>query len=161
MKRVIYSLTIGTILLGIIALSLNTLFNAKVVTYISQININGIVMQKLDVFSYLKNVEQSITNVAQLELRLWTRTWITKVEGNDIFEWLQNFWSVFSNNMAYILDVIIGVANIFLYPIRIIFYAIQIILSIIGLPMQDYAANPLGWLIRISKFLTELQIPYV
>ena len=65
--------------------------------------------------------------------------------------------------MAYMLNRFLMAINISIYPIRLLFYGVQIILTIAGIPTMSgtYEENPLKWLIETCKFITNLQIPYV
>jgi len=155
MKRILYTLTIGSITLGVIALALNTVFGYGTVTYLTRIRIYDTWMWKYDFWNYVENIRNSFTNVSELSLSMPDREWET----------LQatNFGSALGNNLAMILDYIIIGLNVLFYPLRIIFYAIQILLSLIGLPTVTgtYGSNPMKWLIDLCKFFVTLQIPYV
>lgn len=152
MKRTLTYIVSAAILLGVIGLSLNWVFGVGTVTYISQVNINGVYMYKYDYWSYVQNIYNTFMNVAELQLTLPEQTWDTSGSLQSIV-----------NNLAYILNIIIIGLNVILYPIRVIFYVVQIILSIIGIPTVQgtYNGNPLEWLIATAKTMTTLQIPYV
>lgn len=156
MKKGIMYVVSATILLGVIGLSLNWVFGVGTITYISQININGVYMYKYDFFKYIDNLYNTFMNVAELKLVLPEQTWMTATD-------ITNWFPALANNLGYILNIIIIGLNVLLYPIRVIFYVVQVILSIIGIPTVQgtYEGNPLEWLISTAKVLTSLQIPYV
>lgn len=156
------ALFISTI--AMIAFALNFIFgneqtNTYVVSYLSKQTINGVTFYKYDVFNYLKNLEATFTDTPQLFLHLPEREWANIDTG--ILE--EEFWQDLVNNLAFMLNVVITAINILLFPIRLVFYLVQTLLAIIGLPMVEgtYQNNPLKWLIDIVKTLTVLEIPYV
>lgn len=156
MKNAFVKLTILTILVGVVAVALNTAFNGQVVTYLSTVEYNGIVMKKYDFWAYVQNIQKTFTNTPQLTLALQEREWMTEIN-------LDNWFNVISNNLGFIANILIMTLNLLLYPIRILFYIVQIVLSLLGIPTINgtYTYNPLKWLIDVVKTLTTLQIRYI
>lgn len=149
----LYKLVLGTIIIGVIALGINTVFGNNTITYLTYNEINGVGFYKYDFWNYVDNIRNTIQNTAQLELHTPTRTWIDNLTG----------FGDLGNNLALMLDWFIFANNILLYPLRVIFYVMQITMSIIGIPTIDgtYNNNPLKWLIDLTKFMTGLEIPFV
>lgn len=157
MTKPIIKLLILGILIGCIGIGLNTVFGTNTVSFISQHNINGVSFYKYDFWGYIENIRGTIQNTAQLELHFPARTWQANISN------LTEFWDALINNLAVMLDWFIFANNILLYPLRIIFYIIQILLSLFGIPTLpgSYDNNPLKWLIVAAQFMTTAEIPYI
>ena len=149
MKR----LLIAFIIIGTIGLSINAIFGMNTVSYLTKTQItDGIYAYKFNVFGYITNIKDSFTDVAVMTLELPTRAWITDI---------QNF-ADFGNNMAVILDYIIFVINILLYPLKIGGYLLKNVLSFLGIDtISQNNAGGLQWLVNFAKGLQIIAIPYI
>lgn len=113
----------------------------------------GILIYKMDFKSYLTNIELSLTDRAVLELHEPTKQMIA-LEGLDWYKDLA--W-----DLKVIVDYIILIINILIYPLRIGGYALKNILAIIGINVtKTNANNPLNWLVELAKWLAKVEIPY-
>lgn len=136
--------------IGIIGVCLNMLFGYNTVSYIqTYYNEAGIKFYKYDFKSYIENIVTQIGNTARLELSKPTRTWET------------GEWGAITNDLALILDWLIFLVNIIVYPLRIGGYIIQNLWAILGITYDPDVVNGLDWLYELSYFLQNLQIPYV
>lgn len=145
-----------TCIIGVLGLAINTVFGSTTVTYIRLIQVNGVYMYKYDFFNYMENIRNTFTNVAELELKMPERVWINEININ-------NWWDVIVNNLGFLVNVVIILLNIIIYPLRIGFYAIEMILSFLGVPTiaGTYDNNPLKWLVTLCKTMIDLQVPYI
>ena len=139
--------------------SVNYIFGGSTITYIDTYETSyGITFYKINFFAYLNNLQTSLTNTDVLSISLPEREW-TDITANILEE---QFWVDLGNNLALILDYIILITNITLYPIRIGGYILKNALAIIGLDVNTpNTEGGLYWLIYFSKLLTILEIPFV
>lgn len=152
MAKKFVTLMLAVCVLGVIALALNQILgNVINLSYKEQIGNTGLYWQRYDTWAYIQNLKNSFRNTTELSLNLPTREW----------EYSNSGWGWLSNDLALLLDYIILVINILLYPLRIGFYMVQIIMSLIGIDTINYANNPLKWLIDLTYRIKSLQIPYV
>lgn len=152
MKNLTLKIITFTVVLGIIALAINYVFGAETFIYLRRYTVhyfNGtpVNMYKIDFWSYVKNIQTSATNASVLELKLPTREW-----NNDI-----------PNDLALLMDFVILIINILLYPIKIGAYLLQNILAILGINNDtENTRNGLAWLIIfIRDILGRVSIPYI
>ncbi len=151
-NRLILRIFTFFIVLGIVALAINSVFGAETFIYlrretVAQINGTNYNMWKLDLYSYIKNLETSASNASILELKLPTRTW-----NNDI-----------ANNLALIMDFLILIINVLLWPLKVGSYVLTNILAILGINNDtENARNGLSWLvIFVRDILSRISIPYI
>ena len=154
--RVIKTIVITIIMLGTTMFALNFLFGEATINLIQEHNMGSYTYYTLNMREYLQNIETSLTNTAELELKLPTRQW------QDL---QVDFWAQLGNNLALILDYIILAINIVEYPLRIGGYLLQQILAFLGLPVVDIIENDtpnnLAWLVKLTNVLKSMQIPYI
>ena len=142
-------------IIGIFGVALNILFNAQIISYLNYVRIDSTDtwIYTFDFAAYIKNIELSINDTAELELLLPTRQWQTPYD-------LPSFFDAFGNNMAMILDYIILILNVIIYPMRVGAYLLQNVLVVIGLQIYD-PPQELEWLATLTSTLKGLQIPYI
>lgn len=157
MNKIILKLLIGTIIIGIIAIAINTVFGSETITYLQKERLtlsNNYIwyMWKFDFWGYIKNIETTATNGSVLVFDLPTREW----------ENVQNL-SDLGNNIALLVDYLIMVINIILYPLRLGSYLLQNVLAILGVNTDTTnAKNGLSWLvIFVRDVLGNIIIPYI
>ena len=139
------------IILGVIGISLITLFGYGTITYLTKYRLEGgLWVYKYNFSDYIQNITQTIGNTTPLQLTMPTRTW------GDGIEWL-------SNNLALIMDWLIFILNVILYPLRVGAYLVLNTLSIIGIDMREGMQPNTGikWLIDLVQSIVGWQIPYI
>ena len=160
MGNIFKKVMIGAIIIGVIAVAINTLFGNETIDFITKYRDtnSGIIYYKYNGLAYLNNIEMSLGNTAVLELKLVTKEW-QDITGTIVEE---QFWAALGNNLAVMLDYIILGLNVLLYPIRIAGYFMLQLLAIIGLNVVKPNENgSLYWLIKLAEGLAKTQIPYV
>lgn len=151
MKRKIIKIITFLICLGVLAMGINTIFGNETITYLSKIRIdltNGqhFYIWRYDFWTYIKNIQTAIQDVSEFTLNLPTRQW-----NNDV-----------ANNVLLLLDYVIVVINILLYPLRIGAYLLNNILSILGVNNDMNATNNgLKWLYQFVRVVIGIEIPYI
>lgn len=128
-------------------------------TYLTKIYYGNLVAYKLDTYSYIKNLESSITSTAELNLHLPNDIW--QLPTGTIVE--EQFWQAVLNNMQFIFNYFLLVANLFVWPLRLIAYILRQAMVIIGMNVQEGATTNgfLQWLVDLARNLQMLEIPYV
>lgn len=158
MKGKILKIVGFSIVIGVIALCFNTAFGNGTITFLQKERIQyGTQLTwyiwKFDFWGYLKNLELSATDLSILVFKLPTRQWVNVDDIADI-----------GNNLLVILDYIIVIANVILYPIKVGAYLLQNLLALFGVN-HDYsyeANNGLGWLVMfVHDILGNFSIPYL
>ena len=145
-----------SILIGIVALALNVAFGNETILFLQKIRYPHIdaYYYKFDFARYFQNIEMSITDTSKLALSMPTRTWQQMTASN--------FGEALSNNMALLLDYVIFIINILIYPMRIGSYIVKNLLTLIGINSQQSDYNGLYWLMELLNWLIErVEIPYV
>ena len=153
MKKAFATIFVFIIFVGVTGFALNTVFGMNTVTYLDIEQVNGIWIYKYDLWRYIENVRANFTQFANLQIRLPSMNW--QNTGN----WMQDF----ALNFVVFSNVFIAFANIIIYPMRVAFYIIQILLALVGLPIGDIATSsesPLAWLGQFTQAIISLQIPY-
>lgn len=155
-KIVIKTLTF-TILIGIVALAFNTILGSNTIPFLEKQLIyygtdNHFFIWKINIWSYLKNIELSVSDVSILQLELPSREWQAI-----------NSISDFGNNLALMLDYVITIINIILYPLKVGAYLLRNIIAILGINTQTTDPNNgLAWVtIFINEILGRIVIPYI
>ena len=161
MKRQFIKIISFTILIGVLALAFNTAFGSNTITYLQKIQVNRFYarfyMYKLDMWGYIRNLQLSTTDLSILRFDMPTKQWQTEIE--DITQ----FFNVITNNLCVILDYIIMILNIMLYPLRVGAYVIRNMLAILGVNIDTTDQNNgLAWLvIFVNDILGRIVIPYI
>lgn len=152
-------LVIALILVGVIAIALNTIFGWQTVTYLSVYRTgNNIYLYKFNIWGYVENLKNSFGTVTYLGLDTPSRQWVNIT--STIIE--SQFWEDLGNNMALMLDWVLFGLTIMIYPFRIGGYIILQLLAILGINTIDAnMAGGLNWLVIVAQFVRDLQIPYV
>lgn len=158
MKNLLLKIITFTIVLGIIALAINNTFGSATFVYLRKVNImyvNGqpTYMWKLDLWNYIKNIQTTASNPSVLQFELPTRQWDSTVQS----------YQDFTNNLALVVDYIIVILNVILYPLKVGSYLLQNILAILGINTNTSDANNgLAWLvIFVRDMLSKVVIPYI
>lgn len=134
-------------IIGVIGIALNTLFGYNTITYLEKVRIEngGLWYYKYNFSQYVSNLSQTFSNTTELNLNLPTRQWT-----NDII-----------NNLALMLDYIIVMINILLYPLRVGAYMLKCVLAIMGINMIDPPNTGIKWILDLITQIIPLQIPYI
>lgn len=158
MKNLVLKVITFTIILGIIALAINHAFGSATFVYLRRVNVfylNGEpqYMWKLDLWNYVKNIQTTASNPSVLQFELPTRQWDSTVQS----------YQDFTNNLALVVDYIIVVLNVLLYPLKVGSYLLQNILAILGINTNTSDPNNgLAWLIIfVRDMLSRVVIPYI
>lgn len=131
------------IILGIIALTLSTIWDNNTTILLSTFEHNGIKLWKIDIWKYLTNLAISMNpNNLSLEIPTLNTTNIITV-------------------VISLINYVIMLINIISYPIRISGFVALNIMAFVGINMNPDIIHSLTWLINLGKFFTELQIPYI
>lgn len=141
------------IIIGAIGLSINLLFGSNTFVYQEKVRITGsLFAYKLNIWAYLQNLKDTITNTTMFNLTAITRSWD---EG-------ATDWAKLLNNLAFIVDILILLINIICFPFRLGGYMLLNMLAVFGInTIGQNAGGGLAWLVKTCKFLREMQIPYV
>lgn len=157
--RTIKYIVCWTILIGVIGLSLNTVLGGHTITFVQKQNVQTLgtnfYIWKFDFWHWIENIQLAASNVTRLELEIPTRTW-------------QNMSSIvdgaaLANDLALMVDYVILIINVILYPIRIGAYLTLNALAILGVnnDLND-SKNGLAWLMQFVQTCINLfQIPYI
>lgn len=155
--KVITKIAILTIIIGCIALSFNVAFGNQTITYVERIRLGttGAYYYKFNFAEYLQNLTLSISNTSTLTLEMPNRTWQTMqsiIDGEAL-----------GNNLALILDYLIMVINIIIYPLRIGAYILKNLTAIIGINQDTTNQyNGMAWLVNLLEWLiARVAIPYI
>lgn len=150
-----------TIVIGVLALAFNNAFGNQTVLYITKEQINlanntHFYIWKFDFWKYIDNFQLSLTNLSILQFDMPTRQWDNNWN-------LADWGTTLGNNMLVILDYIIMVINILLYPLKVGAYLIRNILAILGINTNyNDNNNGLGWLVYfVENILARISIPYI
>lgn len=159
MKKTILKMVAFTILIGVIALCFNNalgkdtviFLNKETVYYGTDLHWN---IWKFDFWKYIENLRMSTSDLSVLVFTTPTRQW---QEINDIAD--------FGNNLLVILDYIILIINLLLYPLKIGGYLIQNVLAILGINHNTSLTNNengLAWLVMfVRELFRNIAIPYI
>lgn len=149
----------ATILLGVFALALNMVLGNQTITFVEKVNVNTLgtnfYIWRFNFWPYINNLQLSATNVSELIFKLPTRKW----------RWMSNVFDgeALTNDLALMVDWVIMIINIILYPIRVTAYLIRNTLAICG--VNNDTTNPnngLSWLvIFVREVIGNFKIPYI
>lgn len=131
------------IVLGIVALTLSTIWDNNTTILLSTFEHNGIKLWKIDLWKYLTNLAISL-NPNNLSLDIPTL--------ND-----SNILTITISQINFIIMAI----NILSYPLRINGFITLNLMALLGINMNPDITHSLTWAINLGKFFTELQIPYI
>ena len=161
MKKTIIKIVTFTIVIGILAIALNTAFGNETIIYLEKVQINrfytNFYIYKFNYWAYIQNLQLSTTDLSVLRFDMPARQWQTEIE--DITQ----FFEVITNNLCVILDYLIMVINILLYPLKVGAYLIRNIMAILGINTDTHADyNGLAWLVTfVNDILARIVIPYI
>lgn len=140
----IYSIWIlWIIILGIVALTLSTIWDNNTTILLSSFEHNGIKLWKIDLWKYLTNLAISL-NPNNLSLDIPTL--------NDT--------NIITTTIS-LINYVIMIINILTYVLRINGFITLNLMALVGINMNPDITHSLTWLINLGKFFTELQIPYI
>ena len=137
------------IIIGVFSFVINLLFGENTSTLIMQDETNGIIFYKIDIWTYIQNINNNLGDTTQLTIKTQTRVWTT------------GQWDSLINDLAFIVNILITFLNILIYPIRIGGYVLKTALTIFGLDVRNNAQHNLKWLIDFLNILIPLQIPFI
>lgn len=156
MKRKIWEISKVVIIIGVLAISINTIFGYGTITLIEKVrDINsGLWYYNINMDAYIKNLQTSLNETSVLMLELPTREWYWAQDITD-------FWYAFSNDMALILDYLILVINIIIYPMRVGAYLTKNMLAIMGYNVTNPPETYFKWIVDLIEYILPLQVPYI
>ena len=152
MKRNLIKAITFLICIGVLGMAINTLFGYETITYLQkqQINLlNGehFYIWKFNFWGYVQNIQLAITNLNEFTLNLPNRQWST----TDV-----------ANNLLLLIDYVIVVINVLLYPFRVGAYLLNNMLALLGINNDLNAPNNgLKWLYIFVNNVIGLEIPYI
>lgn len=156
MKNIIIGIVSFLIIIGTIGVAMNLSMGNQTIVYLTKIRMdNGMFVYKFNWNEYIKNLNLYITDTSKLMLQLPARQWQTLTASN--------FGTALGNNLALMLDYVILIINVMIYPFRVGAYALRTLLALIGVNSDtNNAYNGLGWLIElVDWFVERIQIPYI
>jgi len=131
------------IVLGIIALTLSTIWDNNTTILLSTFEHNGIKLWKIDLWTYLTNLAISLNpNNLILDIPIANNT---------------NIITITITSINYIIMMI----NVLIYPLRISGFITINILALVGINMNPDIIHSLTWLTNLAEFFTKLNIPYI
>ena len=152
MKHKLIKIVTFLICIGVLAMALNTIFGNETIVYLSKVEVpmaNGgrFYMYKYDFWNYIENIRTAIQDLSEFTLNLPTREW----SSTDI-----------ANNILLLIDYIIVIINVLLYPLRIGAYLLNNLLAIFGINKDlTSARNGLKWLYIFVDKVIGIEIPYI
>lgn len=152
MKNAILKVITFIIVIGILGMAFNNAFGYETIMYLQKEQItmanNGhFYIWKIDFWSYIRNIQLTTSNLSILVFKTPTRQWNSDV----------------TNNFALVIDFLIMIINLMLYPLKVGAYLIQNLLAILGINTDTTAThNGLAWLvIFVRDILGQIAIPYI
>lgn len=143
----------GSILIGTIGFAMILIFGTNATTYIIQENINGVNIYKISTWSYIDGIRQNLANPTELSLQLPQLQWLNNMT-------IENWPNVLANNLKVMVNYLIIIVNVILYPIRLGAYAQRTVFTVLGLNM-DINTTPMTWLVELINNAISLSIPYL
>lgn len=144
------SITIAIFAIGIFAL--NMLLGGTDITFITQESYNNISFYKIDVYQYIQNISVVLDDIPNnLNLALPTRQF-----NDDLV-----------NNLKVIADIFIFIANLLIFPLRVIAVILKFVLGLFGFTMTETTIvngeiqTNNWWLYNVVNFLATAQLQYV
>ena len=156
MKRIIAIILSTTLIIAAFGWATNMVYynmgyTSPVVTYMYQINVNGIKMWKYDFYNYIDNIIFALKTPFQVNFNFVTYEW----------QATNNFVADISHNIGLIANFFILIINLILLPFNIIGYVITVICSLVGIPLLADSSNPLKWLVDIGTTLRDITVNYI
>ena len=150
--KAIRTIAITFIVIGSIGIAMNLLFGYNTMAFLSRIRIEetDVWVWKFDGFNYLKSIETSFTDTSRLELNLPSRTW----------QWQGELFSMIANNLAVLVNYVIVIFNVLLYPLKVGAYVSRQMLALLGMNITG-GDSPLQWLIDLINNLMAASITYI
>lgn len=140
----VYSIwLVWIIVLGIVALTLSTIWDNNTTILLSTFEHNGIKLWKIDLWKYLTNIAISL-NPNNLSLDIPTL--------NDT--------NIITTTIS-LINYVIMIINILTYVLRINGFITLNLMALVGINMNPDITHSLTWAINLGKFFTELSIPYI
>lgn len=138
-------IAIALMLLGVFGVAINLVFGANTIINITKetSELTGYTYYKYDFSNYFKNLALNIGQIQNINIELPTRQW-----QNEII-----------NDLAVILDYLILILNVILYPLRFGAYIVSVIFAILGVEYQQVGMR--NWLVIFIYSLQKAYIPYV
>ena len=150
-------LALFIILIGVFGVAINMLFGYNTVAFLEKYRIEGgLWLYKIDTFGYMQKLQNSFTDTAVLKLDLPWRTWHNLDADNVIDNLTRLGW-----NLQLMVDYIIFILNIIIYPIRLGSYIIRNILAVLGIRVTGAEQSGLYWLIQLVNAMGMVKIPYL
>lgn len=163
MKKILISMITFTIIIGIVALSINTAFGNQTITFIEKVRYQTgnthFYYYRFTWWEYITNLSLTTTDTSILIFDMPTRQW-QAIQGN-VFE--DVWWQYLGNDLAVILNYIIMGINILLYPLKLGAYLLRNVIALLGINQNtNDQYNGLAWLvIFVRDILSNIVIPYV
>lgn len=151
MKSIVLKILTFSILMGIVALTINTAFGSETVLFLQKEQHFTLgskwYIWKFNWWGYVNNLTTSTTDVSVLQLELPPRQW-----NSDI-----------ANNLGLIMDYLILIINILLYPLKLASYLVTNVLALFGVNMDvTNSKNGLAWLVTfVRDMLSRIVVPYI
>lgn len=151
MKKAIIGFLGLTILVGALALAFNNAFGYETIMFLQKERITfgttNFYIWKFDFYRYINNLQLTTSNLSILQFKTPTRQW-----NSDI-----------ANNFALVIDYLIMIINLMLYPLKVGAYLLSNVIAIIGINTDTTSAhNGLAWLvIFVRDILGNISIPYI
>ena len=152
MSKLIGKILVFTIVMGIVAFALNTVFGHDTVLLLSKeahYLPNGAkwYMWKFNWWEYVSNLHTTVTDASVLQFKLPERQWDNNV----------------ANNLALIMDYLIVIINVIIYPLKLASYLLQNVLALLGINMDaTNENNGLAWLVIFARdMLSKVVVPYI
>lgn len=149
-------------IVGVIGIAINTMFGYGTVSWFTRYRNGNVWLYRFDVSGYIRNIELSFQDYSRLSLSMPETEWIDMADYDYSIidgEW----WQILGNNLAVMLNYVLLIGNVLIYPIRIGAYAIREILAVVGVNViNPNADSGLYWLVSLCNWLQEnAQIPYI
>ena len=155
MKQTILKMVAFTIVIGILALAINTAFGPQTIMFLEKEQITygttHFYMWKYNFWKYIANLQLATSDLSVLVFKVPDKQWNNNMD-----------WNALGNNMLVMLNYLIMVINIMLYPFKIGAYLLQNLLALFGINHDvNNARNGLAWLVRfVQEIIGEIAIPY-
>lgn len=142
------------LIIGVIGVSLNILFGNNTMIFVHRELITGTSMTwwKFDSLGYIKQLQTSITDTTKLQLEIPNKHWMP-VDGTD-------WYNDLGHDLSILVDYVILLINVFIYPMKLGGYLMRFVLAILGLNFADPESG-VYWLGSIANTLLNFQIPYI
>lgn len=155
MVRTIKLIAIYVIIFASVGVAMNILFGENTMIYLNYgtLKDTNLSWYRIDFLAYKDNLQTYIQNTTELKFEIPTREWLRNPSSLD------EFWNQLVNNLAVILDYIILILNVLIYPLRLGGYLLRFIVALLGLNVGTNSS--LNWLGEFISGLMNIAIPYV